>query len=318
VGKGVGSARDSPSERLTKVPSLQPNAPFCPVSVRPTNVPVALTRAFGYRRHMRFLPYLTPAEMIAVSDQWTGPLKSAFTSIIEIAPLLDRVEEDRDALINARNSGAAESLLQAHNDQADSLDTQHDHLQRALHFGLRSAREALLGQTPPNAMLAAAIADAHEALLPSGLEIVNASYEGESGNAAQMVKLAQSQYADVLAKIPMAGNMSALDIVLEIGKVGAALGVTEQKKSVAAAVVENEAITPSEIKRRMRAWAGTVEVVLRTLERSKANANIIDQIRRPVEDAVEKARARRQAKQNVQSKKDADGGPSTPATPNTP
>lgn len=267
---------------------------------------------------MRFLPYLTPAEMIAVTEQWTGPLKPAFLSIVEITPLYGRVVEDHEALIGARNSGAAESVLNALNDQADSLDSRHDHLQRALHFGLRSAREALLGQSPPNTALATAIADAHDALLPTGLEIVNASYEGESGNAAQMVKLAQNQYADVLSKVPIAGNMSALELVQEIGQVGAALGDVEQKKSVAAAAAENESITPSEIKRRMRAWAATIELVLGALTRAKADIKVIDQIRRPVEDAVEKARARRLAKQNATTKKEPEGGSTAPVAPTTP
>lgn len=267
---------------------------------------------------MRYLQNLTPPEMIAVTEQWTGPLKSGFMTITEITPLYTRVEEDHLSLIDARNSGTAESLLRSLNEQADSLDTRHDHLQRALHFGLRSAKEALLGLTPANTTLAAAINDAHEALLPNGLEVVNATYEGEAGNAAQMVKLGQTKYADVLVKVPIAGNVTALDIVNEIGKVGAALGETEQKKSVAAAAAETEAVTPSEVRKRMRAWASTIELVLGALDRSKGDADVIRQLRRPVEDAVEKARTRRLAKQSAHSKKEPEGGPAAPTNQSTP
>jgi hypothetical protein len=209
-------------------------------------------------------------------------------------------------------------LLRSLNDQADGLDTRHDHLQRALHFGLHSAREALLGLTPPNTVLAARINDAHDALLPNGLEIVNATYEGESGNAAQMVKLGQDNYADVLSKVFVFEKVSALDIVVEIGKVGANLGETEQNKSIAAAAVDNESVTPAEVRRRMRAWAKTVEVVLGALDGSEAASNLIEQIRRPIEDAVEKARLRRLAKQNTDTKKDPEPGSAAPGTPNTP
>lgn len=267
---------------------------------------------------MRYLQNLTPPEMIAVTEQWTGPLKSGFMTITEITPLYTRVEEDHLSLLDARNSGTAESLLRSLNEQADSLDTRHDHLQRALHFGLRSAKEALLGLTPANTTLAAAINDAQEALLPNGLEVVNATYEGEAGNAAQMVKLGQTKYADVLVKVPIAGNVTALDIVNEIGKVGAALGETEQKKSVAAAAAETEAVTPSEVRKRMRAWASTIELVLGALDRSKGDADVIRQLRRPVEDAVEKARTRRLAKQSAHSKKEPEGGPAAPTNQSTP
>lgn len=276
------------------------------------------TSTRGYHPPMRYLQNLTIGEMIAVTEQWTGPLKSVFIAIPELTPFYGRIDEDHGALVNARQSGTAESLLRTLNDQADGLDTRHDHLQRALHFALRSAREALLGLAPPNTTLASAIDDAYEALLPNGLEINNASYEGESGNAAQMVKLAQTQYADVLNQVPLAGNITALEAIVEIGKVGAALGETEQKKSIAAAAVENETVTPSEVRKRMRAWASTVELVIGALERSKANADSIGQIRRPIEDAVEKARVRRLAKQNASVKKDPEPAAPAPSDQNSP
>jgi hypothetical protein len=109
-----------------------------------------------------------------------------------------------------------------------------------------------------------------------------------------------------------------LEIVVEIGKVGAALGETEQKKSVAAAAAENQAVTPSEIRKRMRAWATTVELVLGALDRSKADPDLIREIRRPVEDAVEKARARHMAKQNANNKKGTESPTATPSDSNTP
>lgn len=246
--------------------------------------------------------------MIAVTEQWTGTLKPVFIAIPEVAPFYPRIEEDHVALIGARESGTAQAALRVLNGQADVLDTRHDHLQRALHFGMKSAREALLALAEPDVMLARAIEDASEALQPKGLEINNASYEGEAGNSVQMVQLAQTKYADVLSKVPMVHNLSALDIVAEIGKVGADLGGVERDKSLAVAAVEKEAMTPSAVRMRMRAWARTVELVLGALERSTVTPASIEKIRKPVEDAVEKARARRLAQQNAAEKKSSPPG----------
>ncbi len=265
---------------------------------------------FAYHARMRFSQNLTVPEMIAVTEQWTGPLNSLFIAIPEVAPFLSRVQEDHSALIDARQSGTAEVALRALNDSADALDERHDHLQRALYFGMRSAREAWLGIASPNLTKVIAIDAARDALFPNGLEVINASYEGEAGNAAQMLKLAQTEYAAILAEIPIMSGLSALDLIVEIGKVGAALGEVERNKSVAVATVENQTISALEVRNRKRAWATTVEIVLGALDRSKAAPDAIQQIRRPVEDAIEKARLRQRAKQNAAGKKppEATGG----------
>lgn len=257
---------------------------------------------------MRFLHELTIGEMITITEQWTGDGKPWFVAIPELVPLLPRVQEDHDGLVGARGGSSAETPLRTLSDQAVTLDTRHDHLQRALHLGMRSAREALLGQEPPNVALADAIDVALEKLQPEGLEIVKASYESEAGNAAQMVKLAEAELAPVLAQVPILDGVSALDLVKQIGAVGTTLGAVEQKKSVTAAAAKEE-IAPSEVRRRMRAWVDTVELVLGALTRTKVNEAHVEQLRKPVVDAAEKARARRRAKRNAAGKK-GEGAPS--------
>ncbi|MDI1436769.1 hypothetical protein [Polyangium sorediatum] len=260
---------------------------------------------------MRFLHELTIGEMITITEQWTGAGHPGFVAIPELAPFLPRVQEDHDALLGARAGSSAEVPLRSLSEQADTLDTRHDHLQRALHLGMRSAREALLGQVPPNIALADAIDVALEKLQPRGLDIVKASYESEAGNAAQMVRLAETELALVLAQVPILDGVSALDLVKQIGAVGSALGAVEQKKSVTAAAAAKEEITPSEVRRRMRAWVDTIELVLGALTRTKGSEAHVEQIRKPVVDAAEKARARRLAKRNAAGKK-GEGGPSEP------
>jgi hypothetical protein len=82
---------------------------------------------------MRFLRDINASEMLALTDQWTGPIKPVFVSIPELAPLLPRVQEDHDALLTARAGSPAEALLRTLAETADLLDERHDHLHRALH-----------------------------------------------------------------------------------------------------------------------------------------------------------------------------------------
>ena len=107
----------------------------------------------------------------------------------------------------------------------------------------------------------------------------------------------------------MMGNKTAYDIVHEHGTVGEALGEVERKKSVAAVNVDAETVPKSEIRRRMRLWVGTVELIVGALDRSKGAVGQIQEIRQPVLEAVEKARARELARRNAAKKND------TPETP---
>ncbi len=254
---------------------------------------------------MRFLRNLNAGEMISTTEQWTGPLKAVFLSIPELVALLPRVQEDHDALVAARAGSSAEVLLQSLSEQATGLDVRHDHLQRALHHGLLSAREAHLGLDPIDAELASQIDAAYDRLLPNGLEVVNASYESEAGNAVQMAKLAATELAPLLLQIPIAPGVSALDLVNAIGTVGSTLGTVEHSKSVAAAAAEQESVSPAEVRRRMRAWAQTLETVLNALARTKAPEAMVTSIRVPVLAAVEKARSRVLAQRNAAEKKKA-------------
>ena len=241
--------------------------------------------------------------MISLSEQWTGPLKAVFLAIPELAALLPRVQEDHDALLAARAGSSAEAMLRTLSEQATGLDVRHDHLQRALHHGLLSAREAHLGLEGLDSALAVQISAAHHRLLPDGLEVNNASYEAEAGNAAQMVKLASTELGPLLMQLPIAPGVSAFDLVQAIGKVGAELGAVEHDKSVSAAAVAQETVAPAEVRRRMRAWADTLETVLGALSRSKAPAEVVTSIRVPVLDAIEKARTRVLAQRNAAEKK---------------
>jgi hypothetical protein len=181
-----------------------------------------------------------------------------------------------------------------------------------------SAREARLGLAPADQALANQIDVAYERLLPDQLDVINVSYEAEAGNASQMVQIADKELTGLLSAIPIVPGVSALDLVHEIGNVGAALGGVEQKRSVTAAAAEQEAVAPAEVRRRMRTCAATIEMVLSALGRTKAPADAVAQIRQPVIDAINKARARVLDKRNTAEKKKKAEGTGTPPAEKTP
>ena len=257
---------------------------------------------------MRFLRDLSVGELLALTQQWTGPLGSVFVSIPEITPLLARVQEDHAALLTIDAGNTAEITLRDLTVLATGLDLRHDRLQRGFNHLAYAVSEILLALDSPDPELAAKVDDAASRLQPDGLEVTQLSYEAEAGNAAKMVHLADTELAPVLSQIPAVKGLTALDLIHLIGTVGAALGSAEQQKSVVGVAAKQDAIAPAEVKRRMRAAASTIEIVLGALERSQAPASAILEIRKPVEDAIEKARVRRLA-QRAAAKKKADETP---------
>lgn len=275
----------------------------------------------------RFKNELEIGEMIHVSQHWTGPLRADFLAIPEIAPLLPRVEEDLAALLSVTMGSPAEAQVRSFMTLSTKLDGEHDHLQRGLSFLAFATREILLGLDPPDLALAEQIDDAITRLQPEGLQIISRSYEAESGNALQMVTLADAELAPVLSQIPAIQGLTALDIVHRIGTVGAALGDVERKRSAAEVVAAEERIAPAEIKRRMRDWAETLGTVLSALSRTKAPAETVAKIRKVVEDVAETARQRHLARLNAEKKKgeepkpeekDPKAGEAKPADPKPP
>lgn len=238
-------------------------------------------------------------EMINVSAAWIGPKKTTFLSIPEVGPLYGRVETVHTALVAARDSNSASAALRALANQAEDLDDRHDHLMRALYYLLLAAQHYELGKDPVDEERASRIEDAKDALLPEQLGGVQASYQAEAGNAAQLAQLASGEFAGLLETIAIQKGVSALELAQRIGDVGGQLGTVEQKRSEAAAAAKKETITAAEIRRRMRAWSDVAETILANLAQSSAPADALDAVREPLLAAAEKATQRRRDKRTT-------------------
>jgi hypothetical protein len=241
-------------------------------------------------------------EMINVSDHWLGPQKTKFLSIAEIAPLYGRVEAVHVALVAARDGDAGDTALRALGDKAEALDFRHDHLMRALHYLLLAGQHFQLGKDPADKERAADIERAQDTLYPNQLQGVLASYQAEAGNAAQLAKLASSDFKDLLPTLLLDKDTSALDLAHMISDVGRKLGQVEHQRAAAAAAAKKTDIPRAEVRRRMRDWAAVVEAVLANLAQSAAQPEAIEAIRQPVLAAAEKATARRRAKRAAKDK----------------
>jgi len=244
-------------------------------------------------------------EMINISTTWVGPQKAAFLAILEIAPLFARLEVVHHALIVARDGASADAILADLDAQAEILDGRHDHLARAFYYLLIAARYFELGSESGDEAKAEAIVRASNALLPSQLRAVQASYQAEAGNATQLETLASTEFPALLGTIQIKATKTALDIAHEMGTVGRSLGTVETQRSLAAGQVKKETVTPSEVRRRMRDWAQVAEAILINLQIASAPAEAIETLRKPLLDAVDKAVTRRREKRASQKEDDA-------------
>lgn len=235
-------------------------------------------------------------EMINISAAWIGAQKTTFLAIPEIAPHFARVETVHHALIDARDGASADAALSDLMAQAEVLDDRHDHLVRGLHYLLIAAHSFELGRDGGDPTKAENIERANKALLPNQLRAIQASYQAEAGNATQLEALADSEFSGLLGGIHITKDKTALDIAHDIGAVGKTLGSVEHQRSLAAAQMKKDSVTPSEVRRRMRAWARVAEAILINLDIASAPAANIEALRQPLLDAVDKAVARRRDK----------------------
>jgi len=253
--------------------------------------------------------------MISISTDWVGPQKAVFLAIPEIAPHFARLEVVHHALVVARDGSSADANLADLDAQAEALDGRHDHLVRAFYYLLIAARYFELGSESGDEAKAEAIIRASQALLPTQLRAVQASYQAEAGNAAQLEALAASEFPALLGTIQLKATKTALDIAHEIGTVGRSLGTVENQRSLAAVQVKKETVTPSEVRRRMRDWAQVAEAILVNLQIASAPAEAIEKIRKPLLDVAEKAATRRREKR-AQPKDANTEAPAPVPTPN--
>ncbi|KYF56506.1 hypothetical protein BE08_34145 [Sorangium cellulosum] len=240
------------------------------------------------------LKHLMIEEMVALVSPWVenAQRKRLFLSIPEIAGLHPKVVEAHESVLAVRpsKSGLSAAMI-ALNDELGRVDERHDHLARAVCWGIDAHRTHCLGADPPDRERAAACDQVQPKLFPSGLNIIEASPTAEAGNTARVARLLDEEpsIAELLKGIPAPGKTTLLHTTQRWIKTGKELEAIEHRRDELAAKEKTAPVTKATIAAARSQWFRVVSAVLSNLELSDAPAEAIETIRGPVLKASERA-----------------------------
>ncbi|WP_437475958.1 hypothetical protein WME75_25195 [Sorangium sp. So ce1014] len=241
------------------------------------------------------LKHLNLDEMVALLSPWVEDPKQRklFLSIPEVAALHPRVVEAHEGVLAVQPSrgGGASAKVRALIDQSTEVDRCHDHLARAVSYGIDTHRELCLAEEPADAARAAQCDGVQKKLFPSGLSILNASPLAEAGNTHRIARLLEDEpeITDVLRSIPARGKASLLDVVKRWLAKGRELQALERARTELEATQATTPTTKTTIQAARSQWFKIVSLVLSNLEMSRAPARDIEIIRGPVLRASDRA-----------------------------
>ncbi|WP_438031541.1 hypothetical protein [Sorangium sp. So ce204] len=265
------------------------------------------------------LKHLNIDEMVALLSPWVEDREQRrlFLAIPEIAALHPRVVEAHDAVLAVQPSsrgGRVSSKLRAIVDETSKVDRRHDHLARAVSYGIDAHRELCLAEEPSDAARAAQCDAVQKQLFPGGLSIVNASTLAEAGNTARIARLLEDEpgIADFLRSIPARGKASLLDVVKRWLAKGRELQTLERARGEIEATETATPPSTSTIQAARSQWFKIVSLVLSNIDISRAPARDIELIRGPVLRASGRAGKRYAGSKTEQAPQDDDAA--VPAT----
>ncbi|WP_437629762.1 hypothetical protein [Sorangium sp. So ce854] len=240
------------------------------------------------------LKHLNLDEMVALLSPWVEDPKQrkVFLSIPEVAPLHPRVVEAHEAVLAVRpSSGGTSSEMRALIARSNGVDRCHDHLARAVSYGIDARRELCLAEEPADTAGAARCDLVQKKLFPSGLSILNASPLAEAGNTTRIARLLEEEpeIAAFLRSIPARGKASLLDVVKRWLTTGRELQALERARTELEATETTTPVTKTTIQSARSQWFKVVSLVLSNLEMSRALARDIEIIRGPVLRASSRA-----------------------------
>ncbi|WP_437497959.1 hypothetical protein [Sorangium sp. So ce1099] len=233
------------------------------------------------------LKHLNLDEMVALLSPWVDDPKQrkVFLSIPEIAALHPRVVEAHEAVLAVQpSSGGASSKMRALIAKSNEVDRCHDHLARAVSYGIDAHRELCLAEEPADSAGAARCELVQKKLFPGGLSILNASPLAEAGNTTRIARLLEDEpdIADFLRSVPARGKASLLDVVKRwLGK-GRELQTLERARTELEATETTTPVSRTTIQSARSQWFKIVSLVLSNLEMSRSPARDIEIIRGPV------------------------------------
>ncbi|KYF84010.1 hypothetical protein BE17_41840 [Sorangium cellulosum] len=233
------------------------------------------------------LKHLNLDEMVALLSPWVEDPKQRrlFLSIPELAALHPRVLEAHEAVLAVQPSvGGASSKLRALIDESNKVDRFHDHLARAVSYGIDARRELCLAEDPVDTAGAAQCDVVQKKLFPNGLAILNASPLAEAGNTTRIARLLEDEpaLADFLKSIPARGKASLLDVVKRWLAKGRELQALERARTELEAAETTTPVSKTTIQAARSQWFKIVSLVLSNLEVSRAPARDVEIIRGPV------------------------------------
>ncbi|WP_437593084.1 hypothetical protein [Sorangium sp. So ce1000] len=240
------------------------------------------------------LKHLMIEEMVALVAPWIedAQRRRLFLSIPEIAGLHDKVVEVHGAVLAVRPSKASVSAgMTSLNDELVTADERHDHLAKAVSYGIDAHREHCLAEEPPDVGRAEACDRAQASLFPTGLAIIKASPTAESGNTARIARLLDEEpsIAAFLKVIPAPGKTTLLHTVQRWIASGKELSTIERRRDALAAKEKTAPVVNATILAARNQWLRVVSAVLSNLEISSAPAEAIETIRGPILKASERA-----------------------------
>ena len=236
-------------------------------------------------------------EMLALTAPWVqaSPLRDAFLSVPEIAPIHSKVVVVHEALVAAKAQRAPQNELKTLLEEETMVDARHDHLARGIHAALEAHLHFLLAKDPPDFTAAAVCQLAQRKLFPTGLAIVNASLLAESGNTARVGRMLRTQekgLAEFLATVPALQPKKTLrDLVDAWIEAGTSLAELEHVRS-SLMLKEGAVAASSSPQGAKKAWIRIVSQVLLTLGVTDAPPDVIHTLRGPFEEAVERSSLR--------------------------
>ncbi|XXX74726.1 hypothetical protein WMF30_44455 [Sorangium sp. So ce134] len=240
------------------------------------------------------LKHLMIEEMVALVSPWVenAQRKRLFLSIPEIAGLHPKVVAAHEAVLAVRPSKAGPSgQMSALNDELARVDERHDHLARAVCWGIDAHREHCLGEDPPERERAATCDLVQAKLFPGGLNIIKASPTAEAGNTARIARLLDEEppIGEFLKGIPAPGKTTLLHTTQRWIKAGKELEAIEHRRDELAAKEKTAPVTKATVAAARSQWFRVVSAVLANLELSDAPNEAIETIRGPVLKASERA-----------------------------
>ncbi len=187
--------------------------------------------------------------------------------------------------------GRMSSKLRAIVDETSEVDRRHDHLARAVSYGIDAHRELCLAEEPSTAVRAAQCDAVQRQLFPGGLSTVNASTLAEAGNTTRIARLLEDEPAisNFLKSVPTYGKASLLDVVKRWLAKGRELQTLERARAEIEATETTTPASKTTIQAARSQWFKIVALVLPNLELSRAPARDIENIRGPVLRASSRA-----------------------------